>query len=70
MHIFQPKHSKLKSDEAVELLEKLNISRSQLPKIKKDDATLPEDAEAGDIIKIERKSEEGKPVFYYRIVVP
>ena len=33
MHILQPKHTKLKEKEAQELLDKLNISKAQLPKI-------------------------------------
>jgi DNA-directed RNA polymerase subunit H len=70
MHILQPKHSKLKPEEASQLLEKLNISRSQLPKIKKNDVALPEGAEVGDIIKIERKAQDGKVALYYRVVVP
>ena len=68
MHILQPKHSKLKSSEVLELLEKYNISLSQLPKIKIDDAALPEDCSVGDVIKVERKDEEGIKV-YYRVVV-
>lgn len=69
MHILQPKHSKLKPEEAEELLSKLNISRTQLPKIKSSDAALPVDSKVGDIIKIERKSSESK-VVYFRIVSP
>lgn len=70
MHILQPKHSKLKPEEADELFSKLNIARSQLPKIKSDDAAIKDlGIKIGDIIKIERKSQEGK-VFYYRIVIP
>lgn len=69
MHVLQPKHSKLKSEEVKSLLKKLNISLNQLPKIKKDDAALPPDVKPGDIIKIERKSETGKSS-YYRVVVP
>jgi len=68
MHILQPKHSKLKPDEIQELLNKYNISLSQLPKIKIDDAGLPEDCNVGDVIKIERKEEDGVKV-YYRVVV-
>ena len=68
MHILQPKYSKLKTDEAEELLEKFNISRGQLPKIKKADAALQDDVELGDIIKIERKGEKDK-LLYYRVVV-
>lgn len=70
MHILQPKHSKIKPEEASQLLGNFNISRSQLPKIKKDDVALPPDVEVGDIIKIERKGNEGKTVVYHRVVVP
>lgn len=69
MHVLQPKHIKLKPEEAKQLLEKLNISPLQLPKITKRDPALPEDAKVGDIIRIERKTDKGK-VNYYRVVVP
>jgi len=68
MHILQPKHSKLKPDEAVKLLEKYNISLSQLPKIKANDKALPEECKIGDLVKIERKDKE-KAAEYYRVVV-
>lgn len=68
MHILQPKHSKLKQEEVEKLLEELNVSLSQLPKIKAEDKALPEDVKVGDIIKIERKEKEGI-VVYYRVVV-
>ena len=70
MHILQPKHSKLKPQEVRALLEKLNISLPQLPKIRKTDPALPPDAKAGDVIEIERKNPEGKKTIYYRVVVP
>ncbi len=69
MHVLQPKHYKLKAEEAEALLNRLNISIAQLPKIKKSDLALPPDAKIGDIIKIERKSSKGK-IIYYRVVVP
>ena len=68
MHILQPKHSKLKPEEAKKLLEKMNISKSQLPKIKKNDPALPEGCEVGDVIKIERKFDD-KIFVFYRVVV-
>jgi len=68
MHILQPKHTKLNEKETEELLNKLNISKAQLPKILSSDAALPEDCIPGDVIKIERKDEEGN-VLYYRVVV-
>lgn len=69
MHILQPKHIKLKSEEAEILLQKLNISLSQLPKIRKKDPALPEDVNVGDIIKIERKTSDGQVIIYYRVIV-
>lgn len=68
MHILQPKHFKLKPDEVAKLLEKYNISLTQLPKIEIHDAALPPDCEIGDVIKIERKS-GSKTVEYFRVVV-
>jgi len=69
MHILQPKHSKMKSEEAKKLLSDLNISISQLPKIKVEDpAILDLKVQVGDMIKIERKEQE-KTVTYYRAVV-
>ena len=68
MNILQPKQTKLSEKEAQELLDKLNISKSQLPKIFSDDPSLPEGCAVGDIIKIERKEEDEINV-YYRVVV-
>ena len=68
MHILQPKHSKLIKKDEEELLTKLNISKTQLPKIKNDDAALPENCEIGDIIKIERKDEDNVFI-YFRVVI-
>ena len=64
MHILQPKHIKLNEKEAEELLERVNVSKAQLPKILSTDAALPEGCNVGDIIKIERKSGT-----YFRVVV-
>jgi len=68
MHILQPKHTKLKKEEIDKLLSELNISLTQLPKIKLTDPALPENSEIGDVIKIERK-EEDKTYIYYRVVI-
>jgi DNA-directed RNA polymerase subunit H len=68
MHILQPKHSKISEKESEELLEKMNISKSQLPRILSTDPALPEGCEIGDIVKIERK-EEDKTSTYFRVVV-
>jgi len=68
MHILQPKHLKISKKEEEELLGKINISRTQLPKIKSTDPALPEGINVGDLVKIERK--EGDKTFtYYRVIV-
>lgn len=67
MHVLQPKHTKLKPDEAEKLLTELNISLIQLPKIKITDLALPEGINVSDVIKIERNI-EGKKTAYYRVV--
>ena len=69
MHALQPKHTKLKPEEAKKLLDKYNISLSQLPKIKSTDPALPEGCMPGEVIKIER-IESDKVVPYFRVVVP
>lgn len=68
MHILQPKHYKLKPEEVKKLLAELNVSLSQLPKIKAEDPSLPEGCVSGDVIKIERKVND-KIVNYYRVVI-
>jgi len=68
MHILQPKHIKLKPQEAKLLLQRLRINALQLPKIKKSDPALPPDTNIGDIIRIERKTQKGK-MEYFRIVI-
>ncbi len=67
MHALQPKHTKLKPEEVKKLLEKYNISISQLPKIKSTDPALPEGSMSGEVIKIDRIENE-KIVPYYRVV--
>jgi len=69
-HILQPKHILMKPKDIDDILKKYNISLSQLPKIKIADPALPEGANVGDIIKIERKDDEtGETVEYFRAVV-
>ncbi len=68
MHVLQPKHTKLKPEEVNVLLEKFNISLSQLPKIKAVDPAVPEGSKQGDILKIERR-EGDKIQTFFRVVV-
>ncbi|MBU3913257.1 MAG: DNA-directed RNA polymerase subunit H [Nanoarchaeota archaeon] len=68
MHVLQPKHSKLKAEDAKKLLQELNVSLAQLPKITAEDPALPKDCVTGDVIKIERKFND-KTVNYYRVII-
>jgi DNA-directed RNA polymerase subunit H len=68
MHILQSKHTKLSEKDTKELLSKLNISKTQLPKILSTDPALPESCQIGDVIKIERKEKENVFLFY-RVVI-
>jgi len=64
MHVLQPKHAKLSSDEIEKVLKEHNIALAQLPKISKKDSALPEGCETGDVVKISRVDE-----VYYRVVI-
>jgi DNA-directed RNA polymerase subunit H len=69
MHILQPKQTKLKQEEVSKLLVKYNISLAQLPKISREDPAIFElNAQLGEVIKIERKTEEGSED-YFRVVI-
>ena len=68
-HILVPKHEILDEASAKEILMKYGVDRSKLPKIKKNDAALPEGAKVGDIIKITRNSPTAGVSLYYRVVV-
>jgi len=67
MHVLQPQLTKLKPEEIEKLLDSLNISLTQLPKIKITDLSLPENCEISDVLKIERII-DGKKAVYYRVV--
>ncbi|MAG78572.1 DNA-directed RNA polymerase subunit H [archaeon] len=68
-HKYVPKHEKLSEEQKLDLLEKYNISENQLPKIVKNDAAIQKlIPEAGDVIKITRKSPTIGEMEYYRVV--
>ncbi|MFH1608255.1 MAG: DNA-directed RNA polymerase subunit RpoH/Rpb5 C-terminal domain-containing protein [archaeon] len=69
MHILQPKHSKISEKEVEKLLQDLNVSKAQLPKIISNDEGLPEGCQVGDLIKIERKDKDGTIQTSFRVVV-
>ena len=70
-HILVPEHTKLTDEEKLKLLETLNLSLKQLPRMLSSDAAIKHlQANNGDVIKIKRKSFVTKePVEFYRVVV-
>ncbi len=77
-HDLVPEHILLSDEEAKEVLDKLKLSKDQLPKIRKNDAalralerteTVAHPIEPGSIIKVVRKSETAEEFVAYRVVV-
>ena len=68
-HTLVPEHSVL-DDEGVEsVLEEYDIVKTDLPKIKRSDPALPEDADVGDVIEIVRDSRTTSEAIVYRLVI-
>lgn len=65
-----PHHEILSGEEKAELLERLNVSLGQLPKIREEDPVVKIlDAKKGDILRVTRKSPVAGEYYYYRVVV-
>ncbi|MCX6815649.1 MAG: DNA-directed RNA polymerase subunit H [Candidatus Aenigmarchaeota archaeon] len=65
-----PKHELLNDTEKSELLKKLNVKLSQLPRIKHSDAAAKIlNAKRNDIVKVIRTSMVAGEYYYYRVVV-
>ncbi|RQG92670.1 DNA-directed RNA polymerase subunit H [Natrarchaeobius halalkaliphilus] len=68
-HELVPEHTVLEEDVLEGVLTEYDIDRTDLPKIKRTDSALPDDAEAGDVIKIVRNSRTTDQAIVYRLVV-
>jgi len=68
-HKMVPEHSIVDSDELDDVLVEYDIKSTDLPKIKRTDPALPDDAEIGDVIKIVRDSRTTERAVVYRLVV-
>ena len=68
-HELVPDHSVLEEDALEEVLDEYDIDRTDLPKIKRTDPALPDEAEAGDVIEIVRDSRTTDQAVVYRLVV-
>lgn len=68
-HILVPNFVKLSEEEIRQVLEAYNISPVQLPSILlKDPMAKLIGAKVGDVLKIERKSQVGREVYFRRVV--
>jgi DNA-directed RNA polymerase subunit H len=68
-HELVPEHTVLDEDELEDVLADYDIERTDLPKIKRKDPALPDDAEVGDVVKIERDSRTTDKAIVYRLVI-
>ncbi|UWG47125.1 DNA-directed RNA polymerase subunit H [Halanaeroarchaeum sp. HSR-CO] len=68
-HELVPEHTVLSDDEVEGVLEEYDITPTDLPKIKRKDPALPDDAEPGDVIKIVRDSRTTENAIVYRLVI-
>ncbi|MFB6116769.1 MAG: DNA-directed RNA polymerase subunit H [Candidatus Nanosalina sp.] len=69
-HRLVPEHRKMSEEEVEELLEKHDIEKENLPKIKSNDSALKQkDFEVGDVFEITRDSPTAGKTTYYRRVV-
>ncbi len=68
-HELVPEHTILDETVLEDVLDEYDIDRTDLPKIKRTDKALPDDAEVGDVIKIVRNSRTTDQAVVYRLVV-
>ena len=68
-HELVPEHNVLDDSTIETVLEEYDIDRTDLPKIKRTDPALPDDAEGGDVIEIVRDSRTTDQAIVYRLVV-
>ena len=68
-HELVPDHTVLDAEALEDVLEEYNIRKTDLPKIKRKDKALPDDAEVGDVIQITRDSRTTDRAVVYRLVV-
>jgi len=68
-HDLVPDHSVVDEEQLDDVMEEYGIEPTDLPKIKRTDPALPDDAEVGDVIEIVRDSRTADTATVYRLVV-
>ncbi|MEF8757473.1 MAG: DNA-directed RNA polymerase subunit H [Halobacteriales archaeon] len=68
-HELVPEHDVLDDDEVEDVLGEYDLDRTDLPKIKRTDPALPDEAGPGDVVKVVRDSRTTDTAVVYRLVV-
>ena len=68
-HELVPDHNVLDEAELEDVMKEYNIRKTELPKIKRSDPALPDEAAVGDVIEIIRDSRTTDRAVVYRLVV-
>jgi len=68
-HELVPDHTVLDDEAFEDVLEEYSIRKTDLPKIKRSDPALPDDATIGDVVRIVRDSRTTDQAVVYRLVV-
>ncbi len=68
-HTLVPDHILIEDPEIESVLDEYGISRTDLPKIKRNDPALPDEASPGDVLKIVRDSRTAETSISYRLVI-
>ncbi|MFB6074361.1 MAG: DNA-directed RNA polymerase subunit H [Haloarculaceae archaeon] len=68
-HELVPEHSVLDEERLEGVLEEYDIAKTDLPKIKRADPALPDEASVGDVVEIVRDSRTTDQAVVYRLVV-
>ncbi|WP_255198621.1 DNA-directed RNA polymerase subunit H [Halorarius litoreus] len=68
-HNLVPEHTVLDEATLEDVLDEYDIDRTDLPKIKRTDPALPDDADVGDVIEITRDSRTTDTATVYRLVI-
>lgn len=68
-HTLVPDHTLMDEEELQSVLDEYDIDRTDLPKIKRADPALPDEAEVGNVVEIVRDSRTTDRAVVYRLVI-
>jgi DNA-directed RNA polymerase subunit H len=68
-HNLVPEHTIIEEGALEDVLAEYDIERTDLPKIKRTDPALPDDAEVGDVVEVVRDSRTTDQAVVYRLVI-